>query len=101
MLTGDAVYPASSKLRRMMNGKKEVHVHEMDQIPSVYIRSSSLNHTNLLQWPVAGYGRQIFEGQLRTALGSTFIIFGILRPFTNLCSLPTDMRGALYLFCTC
>ncbi|CAD6593397.1 MAG: hypothetical protein ASARMPREDX12_007128 [Alectoria sarmentosa] len=27
------VYPASSKLRRMMNGKKEIHVHEMDQIP--------------------------------------------------------------------
>ena len=33
MLTEDTVYPASSKLRRMMNGKKEIHVHEMDQIP--------------------------------------------------------------------
>lgn len=33
MLTDDVVYPASSKLRRMMNGKKEIHIHEMDQIP--------------------------------------------------------------------
>lgn len=33
MLKDDIVYPASSKLRRTMNGKKEIHVHEMDQIP--------------------------------------------------------------------
>ena len=27
------VYPASSKLRREMNGRKEIHVHSMEQIP--------------------------------------------------------------------
>ena len=30
-----AVYPASSKLRRHMNGREEVQVHSIDQIPYV------------------------------------------------------------------
>ena len=31
------VYPASSKLRREMNGRKEVQVHEIEQIPYVFV----------------------------------------------------------------
>ena len=31
------VYPASSKLRRIMNGRKEINVTSMDQIPSVIL----------------------------------------------------------------
>ena len=34
LMTGmGIVYPASSKLRRYMNGREEIHVHSMDQIP--------------------------------------------------------------------
>ena len=38
------VYPASSKLRRVMNGREEIHVHSMEQIPYVAYPFAALVH---------------------------------------------------------